>query len=78
MGKIDIMEMLNVKKQSSTSDKESFIKTLTPEQQELYEKIENTFMERCALEYQECFITGFKTAVRMILESLSDTAKDRD
>ncbi len=70
LGRIDIMETLTVKKQSSTSDKESFIKTLTTEQQEQYEKIENAFMERCALEYQECFISGFKTAVRMILESL--------
>ena len=48
MGKIDIMESLYTGKQKPISDKEAFIKTLSPEQQELYEQILYTIIEQWA------------------------------
>lgn len=77
MGKIDIIQNLPFRKLDLSPDKDedetAFISTLTAEQRQIYEKIQNAFMDRCALEYKDCFITGFKMAVRLILESLSET-----
>ncbi len=70
MGRIDILENLPFRKQEPVPDEAAFIKTLTTEQQQLYEEIQDSFMERCALEYKDCFVTGFKMAIRIILESL--------
>ena len=72
------MESLYTGKQKPISDKEAFIKTLSPEQQELYEQILDSFIEQWAVENQACFINGFKMAVRMILECMSETNENKD
>lgn len=78
MGRIDIMESLYTGKQKPIPDREAFIKTLSPEQQELYEKILDAFMEQWAVDNQTCFINGFKMAARIILECLSETDGNKD
>lgn len=60
LGRIDIMETLTVKKQSSTSDKESFIKTLTTEQQEQYEKNRECFYGKMRLRVSRMFYKRFQ------------------
>ena len=78
MGRIDIAESLPMRKRASILEEKLFIKTLTAEQQDKYEEIVNGYLDQQALEIQDSFITGFKTAVRFILESLTDTNKDRN
>ena len=76
-GNLSIMENLTFRKLHLSSDEEKdeieFISTLTEEQRQLYEKIQNSFMNRCSIGCGDCFTIGFKMAVRIILESLSDT-----
>ncbi len=72
-GEIDIMETLPFRKKGPDPDEMRFFNTLTPEQQEIYEQIQNMILDRCALENQDCFVAGFKMGVRIILESLTNT-----
>ena len=73
MGKIDIIETLSMHKRKPIPEGEIFTKTLSPEQQEMYERVINSFLDRWALDNQESFVMGFRMAVKMIVESLEDS-----
>lgn len=77
LGKINVMESLPFReKEIHVSNEALFIKTLTPEQKEQYENIQNIFRNNCTLENQDCFITGFKMGAQMMLECLSDSTEE--
>lgn len=72
---LNIMESLPIRICKTKPDIESFIKALTPEQQKQYETISDAYMEQWALDNQDCFVIGFKLAVRMVLESMLESDK---
>ena len=71
-GKINVTEWLPIRKRKSHPDMDSFVKALTSEQQKQYEENLDSLMEQWALNNQDCFMIGFKIAVRMILESVCE------
>jgi len=73
MGKIDVMESLASKTRPPVPGENAFYDSLSPEYQEVYERVLDSFIQRGALENQGCFIAGFKLAIRLILESTMDT-----
>lgn len=73
MGDIDVVEVLAERERIPISGSESFIKTLSLEQQGKYEDIFNDFMKQWTLDNQASFVIGFKMAVRMILESIGES-----
>ncbi len=70
-GNLNLAESPLAKKNPPAPDEAPFINSLTADQQKTYEQIQSAYMERCALENQRCFVSGFKLAVRLILESLA-------
>lgn len=74
MGKIYVMESLPYRERSPVPGEDDLIKSLSAEQQKIYEGILNSVMDRDSLVYQDCFAIGFKMAVRMILEATGDTS----
>jgi hypothetical protein len=70
-GNINVMENLPVKERNAVSGEDAFINSLSSEQKQTYEEILASYMDRCALENQDCFMVGFKMAVNLILECLS-------
>ena len=71
MGKVNATDFLIEKNGELVSGSEPFARTLSPEQRETYEKIFDDFMEQWTQDNLQCFVIGFKTAVRMILESIA-------
>lgn len=72
MGEINVTESFAKRKREPILDSDSFIKALTPDQQRKYEEIFDDLMAQWTLDNQECFVLGFKMAVRMLLEVLAD------
>lgn len=70
-GDLNLTDPPPAKKKAPAPDEAPFINSLTADQQKTYEQIQSAYMERCALENQRCFVSGFKLAVRLILESLA-------
>ncbi len=54
---------------------EAFIQSLTSEQQKQYEELSDAFMEQWGLDNQDCFMIGFKIAVRIFLEAIIDLSE---
>ena len=69
-GNINVMENLPVKERNAVSGEDAFINSLSSEQKQTYEEILASYMDRCALENQDCFMIGFKMAVHILMESL--------
>lgn len=74
MGRIDVMESLPVRKRQSVPDENTFIESLSVEQQEIYLKIVDSILDQCIEQMQDCFNIGFKMGVRIFLEALTDTS----
>ncbi len=72
MGEINVAESYAKRKREPLPDSESFFKALSPEQQKKYEEIFDDLMVQWTQDNQECFVLGFKMAVRMLLEVLAD------
>lgn len=72
MGEINVTESLAKEERKPIPGSNSFIKALTPEQQQKYEEIFDDLMIQWTLDNQECFVLGFKMAARMLLEVLAD------
>lgn len=73
MGEINIMESLPVRKKKRVSGEDAFIESLSLEQQEIYLKIVDSILDQCGEQIKDSFMIGFKMAVRMILEAITDT-----
>lgn len=72
LGKINVMESLPFKAQDPVPGEDSFISSLSPGQKQTLEEILGSLADRSAWESQKCFLFGFKMAVRMIFEPISD------
>lgn len=75
MGEFDAMEFLPVRNEIPSPDIDAFAKYLTPERQEQFKESMDRLMKQWLLSNQDCFIIGFKTAIRVILESITDTPR---
>ena len=53
-------------------NQESLLKTLTPEQKNIFLDCVNAKEERHSIETRTVFISGFKTAIRLITESIQE------
>lgn len=73
-GNLNLAGSPPAKKNPPAPDEAPFVNSLTAEQRKTYEQIQTAIMERCALENQRCFVSGFKLAVRLILEALSNSS----
>ncbi len=71
-GKIDVMESLPFKARNPVPGEEAFINSLVPEQKQTLEKMLASYADMSVWANRKCFIFGFKIAVQMILESISD------
>ncbi len=72
-GNINIMEILSFRPSAPTPDRAEFMKTLTTEQQEVYDEIRDAIMVECAQENRDCFVIGFSMAVKMMIEALTNS-----
>ena len=75
-GEINVAESLPVRKRKEISGEELFIKSLTPEQQETYEAILDSILQQWGFQVKDGFVAGYKMAIRMILESVTDTSEE--
>lgn len=73
MGQINVMESLPVRKRKRVPNEDSFIKSLSVEQQEIYLKIVDSILDQCGEQIKDSFMIGFKMAVKMILEAIANT-----